>query len=440
MGDTLIMAKKERHRKTILDQVIARFISQKDGRKRLGISKRQFIRIMARYKREGDAGLVHKNRGKMPGCAYPVHVKNKMLSIYQDKYPDFGPTLAAEKLLEEDNLQVHAETLRLWLKAAGIWKTARKRKPHRSRRARRARFGELLQLDGSIHAWFSGIDAKQCLMNMVDDATGKTLAILDNGETTRAAFALLRWWITEAGIPMAVYVDLKSLYVSPKSLRYDAEDELVEPDWLTHFSCACKKLGIEVIKAYSAQAKGRVERNHAVYQDRFVKELKLKDITNIKAANHLLSSGFINKLNNKFAKPANDSQDAHVPLRADNDLDQILCWEFTRVVHNDWTIRFENQFLQIEKCQSQIVKPKQKVTVRRHLDDTISLWYKEQCLYFYFIDKRSDKEKLETTKKALSSLVRSKISRQNRHKTPWGKFNPNWLNSSKRIKNNGVTA
>ena len=109
-------------------------------------------------------------------------------------------------------------------------------------------------MDGAIHAWFTGIETKQCLMNLVDDATGKTLALLDTGETTDAAFRLLKWWIKLHGIPMAIYVDLKSLYISPKSLRHNDEDEFVEPEWLTHFSRACKTLGIEVIKAYSPQA------------------------------------------------------------------------------------------------------------------------------------------------------------------------------------------
>ena len=193
MGDLLIMNKPERLRKAILDQYFAGFITRKDAHKRLNISSRQLKRIIFRYKHYGEK-------------------KKRILALYQEKYLGFGPTFACEKLLEEDHLEINAETLRLWLKAAGLWQPARKRKEHRTRRLRRPRFGELLQLDGSIHAWFDGHSEKQCLMNMVDDATGKTLALLDVGETTRAAFALLKWWIKEAGIPMAIYVDLKSLF------------------------------------------------------------------------------------------------------------------------------------------------------------------------------------------------------------------------------------
>lgn len=435
MADRLVMSKKERDRKVILEQILAKNISKKDARKRLQISSRQLRRLIVKYKQEGDAALVHKSRGKPSTRAYPEEKKTKILQIYREKYMDFGPTFASEKLLEDDQLEVHKETLRLWLKADSLWLPRRERKAHRKQRQRRARFGELLQLDGSIHAWLPGIEKKQCLMNMVDDATGKTLAIMDTGETTRAAFALLKWWIAEAGIPLAIYVDLKSLYVSPKSLRTDEDGEYVEPDWLTHFSRACKKLGIEIIKAYSPQAKGRVERNHAVYQDRFVKELKLRRITTIEKANELLSNSFVNRLNEKFAKPAQNSLDAHVPLRTDNDLSQVLCWEYKRHVYNDWTIQFESQYFQIEKNTK--VQAGQKITVRKHLDDSISLGYKNSCLAFKPIKKQLMATKEKT---GHDSLIHSKNASKNRHKTPWGQFNPQWLNPSKVTKTNSADA
>lgn len=429
MGDLLIMSKKELRRKSILDLVKIGQLTQKDAAKRLQLSYRQTKRIYKRYLQEGDGGLVHKNRGKKSSHAYPLEMKRTVLALYQEKYWDFGPTLASEKLLEEDSYALHAETLRIWLKEAGIWQPRRKRKAHRSRRARRMRFGELLQLDGSIHAWLPGRDEKQCLMNLIDDATGKTLALMDSGETTDAAFRLLRWWIKLHGIPMAIYVDLKSLYISPKSLRTNEEEDLVEPEWLTHFSRACKALGIEVIKAYSPQAKGRVERSHGVYQDRFVKELRLKNITTIEGANTLLQQGFIDKLNEKFMKTPQIEQDAHVPVMDGQDLNDILCWEYVRTVYNDWIIRFENQLLQIQKINSVRVKPKQKVTVRKHLSGKITLWSKGQKIGYQFTEKQE--QEICKTAKAYSSAERSKNARKNRSKTPWGQFNPGWLNKTK---------
>jgi len=433
MGDFLIMNKKERQRKAVLEQLLTGSINRQDAARRLCVSKRQLIRIIQRYQQQGDRGLTHRHRGKPSGRVYAIELKEKILSRYEERYFGFGPTLAAEKLLEEDQLPVQAETLRLWLKAAGLWSPRRQRKVHRIRRARRTRFGELLQLDGSIHDWFEGVDEKQCLMNIVDDATGKTLALMDEGETTRAAFALLQWWIRDAGIPMAIYVDLKSLYVSPRSLYRDEEGELVEPEWLTHFSKACKKLGIEIIKAYSPQAKGRVERSHAVYQDRFRKELKLKGIKDIEQANQLLSGGFVNQLNKKFAKPAHSDQDAHVPLNAKDDLNQVLCWEFTRQIKNDWTISFCNQFYQIKKTKSYSVRPRQKIQVREHLDGSISLWCKEQRLSHCLITQEQLAQRKQGIKRTEPLPNKDKPGP---HNTPWRQFNPNWLkpkNKSHRI-------
>jgi transposase len=420
------MNKKERDRKVILEQISLGQIRKKDARKRLRIGDRQLRRLIAKYRREGDEGLVHKSRGKRSTRAYPEEKKQKILQAYRERYRDFGPTFASEKLAENEHIIIHHETLRLWLKEAGLWQPRRMRKAYRKQRERRARFGELVQLDGSIHAWFDGIEKKQCLMNMVDDATGRTLALMDKGETTRAAFLLLQWWIKKFGIPLAIYVDLKSLYVAPKSLRCDEDGDYVEPEWLTHFSRACEKLGIEIIKAYSPQAKGRVERNHAVYQDRFIKELKLRNITDLTKANELLTQGFVNQLNEKFAKPAREPQDAHVLISTHDELDQILCWEYTRQVHNDWTVKFEMQSFQIERKAA--VQLKQKITVRKHLDGSISLWNKQSRIEFKPIKKQCATPK----KKGHDAVKRSAISSKNRDKTPWGQFNTLWLSRRKK--------
>lgn len=427
MGDRLIMSQKELRRKSILDLVKLGQLTQQAASRRLNLCYRQTKRIYQRYLKEGDAGLMHKSRGKRSSRAFPLELKEAVLSRYQVEYEGFGPTLASEKLAEAGTI-LHAETLRLWLKGAGLWHPQRQRKAHRSRRARRARFGELLQLDGSIHAWFSGLDEKQCLMNLVDDATGKSFALLARGETTEAAFQLLGWWIKVHGIPLSIYVDLKSLYISPKSLRF-CEEALVEPEWLTHFSKACKMLGIEVIKAYSPQAKGRVERSHGVYQDRLVKELTLKGIKTIDAANELLQEGFIDNLNVKFMKAPAAVEDAHIALRAEQDLNDLLCWEYTRVVYNDWVVRFENRFLQIEKSTMLRVSPKQRVTVKRHLHGAISLWAKGQKLSYQVIAQRPTQESKPAS--TYDAKKRSEIARENKSKTPWGQYKPGWLKKVK---------
>ena len=423
MGDRIIMSKRELKRKSIFERVKRGEMSQKDASIRLGLCYRQVKRAYRRFLKEGDKGLVHRSRGKRSTNAYPEELKEKVIELYASKYKGFGPTLTSEKLEEEDGIKLSVETIRLWLKSSGLWQAKRVRRKHRQRRARRSRFGEMLQMDGSIHRWFSGDESRQCLMNLVDDATSTTLSLLAEGETTEAAFKLLCWWIRKYGIPMSIYVDLKSLYISPKSLRYRDEDELVEPEWLTHFSRSCAKLGIEVIKAYSPQAKGRVERSHGVYQDRFVKELKLKGIRSIEKANELLSGGFITSLNKKFAKIPASEEDAHIAIENTRQLNDIFCWEYTRTVHNDWVVRFENEYYQITKTHAKKVRPKQKITVKRHMRGELTLWSGDSKLSYSQYDKEQAKERAKTTKPKASKKRVKTVS-------PWRQFNPDWLKKS----------
>src|SRR5215204_1024199 len=340
MGDKLIMSAKERNRNIVLEQLKQAKITLVTASEQMGVSYRQGKRLWKRYKTEGVHGLIHRSRGKPSGHAYTKEYKDKLLKLYKEKYTDFGPTLASEMLLEEDNLKINPETLRGWLRAAGMWMTHRKRKSYRQRRQRRERFGELLQIDGSDHAWFGTDKPRSCLLNMVDDATGITLSRLDTGETTYILLTTLKKWIETYGVPVAVYVDLKNVYVSPKRLKTSSEDMIAEDSWSV-FEKVCQRLRIKIIKAYSPQAKGRVERNHGVYQDRLVKMLALKKIKTIESANRYLEKEFIEKLNNKFAVKASVSEDGHRSVVDYGDLEQIFCWEYSRQVKLDWTVQYK---------------------------------------------------------------------------------------------------
>ena len=225
MGDRLIMRKKERERKVILSGYKEGRYTLVEAAERMGVSYRQAKRIWYRYHKENDAGLIHKSRGKPSTRAFDQNVKKIILKLYQEKYNDFGATFAAEKLAEDDNYILSRETLRQWLKSANLWIARRKRKSYRQYRERRACFGELLQIDGSIHRWFGSEIEHACLLNIVDDATGKTLALLDEGETTLVLLKALKQWVELYGVPEAVYVDLKSVYVSPSGLKSNTEEE-----------------------------------------------------------------------------------------------------------------------------------------------------------------------------------------------------------------------
>lgn len=263
MGDFLIMSKKELERKTLLEGYRHGKLTLLDCSIRLEISYRQMKRIWKNYLIEGDAGLCHKNRGNKPHNAYSEEFKAKILNLYQEKYREFGPRFAAEKMQEDDKERIHEETLRLWLKEKGLWSKKRKRVVYRERRERKPCFGELLQIDGSIHHWFSD-ERCDCLLNMVDDATGITFALLDTGETTYILLTCLKKWIEKYGIPKAVYVDLKSVYVGTKHFKSPYDDGL-DKEGFSVFERVCRQLGIQIIRAYSPQAKGRVERKHGVF-------------------------------------------------------------------------------------------------------------------------------------------------------------------------------
>ena len=396
--EVLVMNQQERNRMSICAMIKQRRITIVKGAKECQLSYRQMLRVYQNYIVEGDAGLIHGNRGRASNRKHSNH--QEIINTYLEKYEGFGPTLASE-YLKKDGYQVNHETLRKWLIKEGLWKKQRKRCPYRQRRERKSQFGELIQIDGSIHDWF-GEGKHSCLLNMVDDATGITLARMADGETTRVVFETLKAWIKKYGIPLALYVDLKNVYIGPKEL--------------SHLQKACDKLGIRIIKAYSPQAKGRVERNHAVYQDRFVKALKLNRITTIKAANQLLKNGFVDDLNQKFSKlPANPIS-AHRKLGKVN-LNDILCWEYERVMNHDFTFNFQKHIYQIEKHPGDFIKPRVTLNVRKHLDNTLSAWYKGKELSMHIID-RSEKEKVVYPRKNLFKNIK---------RLSWSKTNSNFF-------------
>jgi hypothetical protein len=215
-------------------------------------------------------------------------------------------------------------------------------------------------------------------------------------------------------------VDLKSVYISPRSQKslYDLPIEEELSAAYTHFGLACRKLGIRLIKAYSPQAKGRVERNHGVYQDRLVKRLKLEGLSTIEEGNQLLSSGFIEDLNRKFAKKPRLPEDKHRPVEDFGDLEQIFCWEYTRQVSNGLVIQFSNQYYQLIGDIPRTLRRKASVIVRRHMNDEISIWHNEKRLEFQVIAARPKVAKVRRSQ----GLSRSAIGRLGKAKSPWSRY------------------
>ncbi len=224
-------------------------------------------------------------------------------------------------------------------------------------------------------------------MNMVDDATGTTRALLASGETTRAAMELLWQWIDKYGVPAALYTDYNNVFVTKREPTLEEHLKGEEP--LTQFGRACKKLGIRIIPANSPQAKGRVERSNGVYQDRLVKEMRLQGIDGIAEANEFLSGSYLDGLNRRFAVAAREVADYHRPLAQEIDLKAVFCFEERRSIANDWTVRYRNRFYQIKK-QSKCPPAKDKLVVQEHLDGTIHLVYRGQEVEFVELGQRRE--------------------------------------------------
>jgi transposase len=390
MAGKLPMGQKELLRAKVIDQVVQNQISLKDAAIKLKVSYRQVKRIYKVYREQGDKGLIHGNQGKPSGRSKGQEIRKQAIALYQEHYSDFGPTLASEKLVECHGLTIDHETLRRWLMTDQLWTRHRRRKIYRSRRDPRSCFGELVQFDGSHHDWFEGRRAKCCLMNMVDDATGISLSFLSEQETTVDAMTLLWRWIELYGIPQAVYCDKKNAYVLNR--EPSIEEQLAGIEIKSHFEIACEKLGIEVIVANSPQAKGRVERNHGVYQDRFVKELRLAKINSIQEANRFLKETYLPRMNQKFGKRPLLPDDAHAPLLDALGLQEIFCFESVRILSNDFVIRYNNRLFQIAKDQKSLPRPKDKLIIREQLDRTICILWQNTTLGYQELIQNSKKE------------------------------------------------
>ena len=409
------MSQRERSRLVMMARVREEAMTIKEASEVIGVSYRQSRRIYKRYREEGDKGVIHRNRGRPSNRGKACKVKEAVLRLYREQYWDFGPTLAAEKLGERDEYEVDHETLRRWLLVAGLWKRQRKRAKHRQQRERKPHFGELVQMDGSHHKWFEERGKEECLMDMVDDATGKTLALISEEETTRAAMKVLWAWVERYGIPRALYVDWKNVYVTQREATL--EEQLAGELPLTQFGRACQKLGIEIITASSPQAKGRVERKHGVYQDRWVKELRLEGIRDIEGANQHLC-GFTDGINAKFAVEPRGSADFHRPMPENMDLRGVFCREETRTVGNDWVVRYNNRFFQIVS-QSNLPPAKRRIMVQEHLDGSIHMLYRDRDVLFTEI-KELPRKPMVTHQKQQNHEPKRKYTPPPDH--PWRRY------------------
>jgi transposase len=370
------MSAGELTRVEVLSRVKAGTLSLTSAAQLLGVSYRQAKRLAQRYRAEGAKGLKHRSAGRPSNHARAPAERKRALALVREKYSGtigvrFGPTLAAEHLASEDGVLVHHDTLRRWMLAEGLWSRARKRAPHRQRRERKAHFGELVQLDGSFHWWYETRGPRGCLMNLVDDATGRTLARLGAEETIWAAADVLRRWIEAYGVPLALYTDWKNVYVRVAN----GEEQGTGAVPLTQFGRMCASLGIQIIAASSPQAKGRVERNHGTHQDRLVKKFRRLGIADAPAANRFLEATYLPEHNRRFAVAPASAEDFHRRVPSRTTLDRVFQLEETRVLSNDWVVRYDARYFQVAR-QSGQAPARSTVVVREARDGAIELRYR----------------------------------------------------------------
>jgi transposase len=371
------MSRRELGRVEILARVKSGELRLVDAAVLLRLSYRQTKRLWKRYGEEGAAGLKHRSAGRRSNRAYPEKYRSKVLGRVREKYGGavgerFGPTLAAEHLAAEDGLAVDAETLRRWMLGEGLWSRARRRRRHRRRRERKEHFGEMVQMDGSFHPWLEERGPEGCLMDLVDDATNTTLARLGKEETIWAAAGALRAWIERYGVPQALYVDWKNLYKRCAT----AQERLRGEEPITQFGRMCAQLGIELIAASSPQAKGRVERIHGTHQDRLVKKLRRKNLATHAQANAYLQGEYLPEHNRRFARPAARGEDYHRRTPCAAELDRIFRLESERVISDDWVVRYDNRFFQLEPQSRHYAPARGKVVVGEGPEGHVGIEYR----------------------------------------------------------------
>lgn len=342
------MNEKERARLVVLSRVSEEKLTVAKAAGLMAVSERQAWRVYKRFTAKGAAGLVHGLRGKPSNRSSKKEVRERALLLYQASYAGFGPTLASEKLAEDQGLEVDHETLRRWLLSEKLWSRARKSRKHRRRRQRRSCFGEMVQMDGSHHDWFEGRGQRCVLMVMIDDATGRTYARFYAGETTEAAMDIFGRYARRYGLTLSLYVDRDSIYRCERKSISQEEALAGLPQPLTQFGRAMKELEVKLILANSPQAKGRVERMNGTLQDRLVKELRLARIGDIASANELLEKKFLGDLNRRFAIAPRERTDVHRPLPLKPKLSEILCIKERRAVSKDGCVSWESQVLEID--------------------------------------------------------------------------------------------
>jgi transposase len=377
--DMVMLRQKDLRRLHVVHKVLEGTMTQAGAAELVSLSERQIRRIVQRLRQEGDKGICHRARDKPSNRKLPKKLKDRIVRLYRTTYADFGPTLFTEKLEERQGIVISRETARAWLMEEGAWKRHRRRKQHRAWRERKDRLGEMVQMDGSHHDWFEGRGPACVFMGYIDDGTGRVFGRFYDYEGTIPAMDSFKRYVKKYGLPLAVYLDKHTTYKSPGTPTL--EDELNGTEPLSEFGRALGELGVRLIHAHSAPAKGRIERLFNTLQDRLVKEMRLEGICSIDEANRFLVS-YLPRYNRRFAVPPKKEGNLHRSPEG-LDLDAILCVKTVRTLRNDYTIQHERKLYQIDDS----IRTK-KVMVEDRIDGSMRITSKGVPVRFHQIIKR----------------------------------------------------
>lgn len=411
--ETIAMSHKELDRVGVIRKVVDGVLLQREAALQLDVSVRQVKRLVRAFRAEGASGLVSRHRGRLGNNRIAASVRDHFIELVRTRYHDFGPTLAHEKLAEEHGFGHSVETLRAWMIAEGLWRPRQRRQASiHQRRPRRPCRGELVQIDGSPHAWFEDRGDACCLIVFIDDATGELGALrFVPVESTRAYMETLASYLQAHGRPVAFYSDRHSIF---RVNHPDREGEL------TQFSRALKTLDIGAIHANTPQAKGRVERANQTLQDRLVKELRLRAISDIDAANAFLPE-FVADYNRRFAKPPQNPADAHRPVLHDaGELALILSIHHTRTLSKNLTCQFHNREYQITGQGKGYRLRRSFVTLCEDFDGQITILSKGQMLNYRLLEQGEPPIPIENEKSVLGRIdqIKQQQATTTAHKPP----------------------
>lgn len=381
MKESVSLTKKDQTRVLVLGKIDRGEITASEATDVLGVSLRQVRRLLAAYRQEGVAALVHGNRGRVPVHAIEAGVRQRVVELASSTYRGCNYQHLSELLATHEGMTLSRSTIRRVLLGAGI-RSPRTRRglKHRQRRERRSQHGMLLQTDGSDHDWLEGRGPRLTLIAGIDDATGALEgALFREQEDTHGYLLLLGQVITASGCPVALYHDRHGIFVRPKTERTDLEQQLRGARDLTQLGRALAELGIASIPANSPQAKGRIERLFNTLQDRLVIELRLAGASTSAEANQVLVS-FLPRFNAQFAVPAATPGTAARPLDAALDLEAILCFKYRRTVAADNTVSLGDQHLQLQPDRHRMSYAKTQVEVQERLDGSLAVYQQGRCL------------------------------------------------------------